>query len=284
MKNISLVLLVLLCLCGCNNSSVNHANRQLHGSGKGLGDGTGSAGGPGKAAKKGSGPEIVLFAAASTHNACEKLIAEFTKDKDVNFKVNYASSGQLASQLLHGAPADIFISANIEWMDSVEKDGLLYERKNLLGNNLVLVVPNDNPLGIAKPEDLLRKDLKRVAMADTNSVPAGMYAKESLMNLSLWDEIKPKIVSGANVRTTLAFVEQGEVLAGIVYSTDAAISDKVKEVYTFPESSHPEIEYPVGLVKASRDNGLARKFYRELSGEKAQQIFSEFGFNVKGIS
>lgn len=275
-------LFVVLVVClsalalGCKSEPEQRAFEP--GSGMGQGDGSGGGRGGGQKLKKGEGVEITIFAASSTQNAVD-LQAEFFKRKyDVNFKMNYASSGQLASQILQGAPADIFLSANTKWMDEVEKKGSVLDKHTFLSNKLVLVVPKGNPAGIKKLKDLLSDQVKRIAVAETESVPAGIYTKESLQKLGFWNGTSKKIVSGANVRVTLAYVERGEVDAGIVYVSDAKITPEIETIVALPADSHSEIQYPVALLASSKGNGMARKFFDFYNTHYSDKIYRTNGF------
>src|SRR5262249_54167719 len=149
------------------------------------------------------------------------------------------------------APAQLFLSANEKWADFVKEKGFVQETKLLLGNSLVIVTPKGNPAGIYKADDLMKTSLNRLAVAGP-TVPAGIYARQALKSLKIWDalEANKKVVPGDNVRVALTYVERGEADAGIVYATDAKISDKVEQVFTFPADAHDPIRYPLVLLKA----------------------------------
>jgi molybdate transport system substrate-binding protein len=190
----------------------------------------------------------------------------------------------LARQIAAGAPADIFISANEKWMDWLEDENLLIpnSRHDLLANRLVLIAPSDkaletrtisantNLISWISPED-------RIAVGDPDHVPAGIYAKSALISLDQWDAISPRLARADNVRAALALVERGEVPLGIVYQTDAGISDRVKIIATFPQDSHPAITYPAALIAGHADT-KATKFFMWLLGDDAGRIFTDYGF------
>jgi molybdate transport system substrate-binding protein len=188
----------------------------------------------------------------------------------------------LARQIDEGAPADIFFSADLSQMDNLDKKNLLEPgtRKNLLSNQLVIVVPADSKLAIASPKDLLKVDVKKIALAEPSSVPAGVYSSKYLTDEGLWNQVKPKIVPVQDVRATLAAVESGNVEAGFVYKTDAAISKKVKIVYEVPTDKGPRITYPVAIVKESKRKNAARDFMTYLQSSTAKSTFKKFGFVV----
>jgi molybdate transport system substrate-binding protein len=222
---------------------------------------------------------VLCAVAASTKDALEEAVAAFTMDTGIKVKLNADDSSKLATQITHDAPADLFLSANEKWAEFVKDEGFATESVPLLGNRLVIVVPNGNPAGVAKPEDLTKEAVKRVAVAGS-TVPAGIYARQALTRLQLWDELakEKKVVAGENVRVTLTYVERGEAEAGVVYATDAGISKKVEAVYTFESTTHDPIVYPLVLLKAGEKNEGARKFYEYLQSPAASAIFQKYGF------
>jgi len=224
------------------------------------------------------GPVLILTA-ASTRDAVQEIAADFTRQTGVAVQVSPEDSGKLATQIVHGAPADLFLSANEKWADYVRDQGLALEMKPLLGNNLVLIVPRGNPARVHVPEDLTGAAVKRVALAGP-TVPAGIYARQALTNLKLLPELEKqnKIATGENVRVTLTYVERGEAEAGIVYGSDARLTDRVEVVYTFAASTHGPIVYPLVLLKAADKNAAARRFYDYLQGPFAARVFEHYGF------
>lgn len=226
---------------------------------------------------------ITVFAAASMRNALDEADAAFTKASGVKVTASYASSSALAKQIEQGAPADIFISANIKWMDYLDQKKLIMPgtRVNLLGNALVLIAPKDSKLDnvkIGKGFDIAKlAGDGRIAVADVKSVPAGLYAKAALQSLGAWTAAEPKLAQAENVRATLAFVARGEAPLGIVYSTDAKIEPKVKIAGVFPEDSHPAIAYPVAATAESKNTQTVR-YLRFLQTPAAKAIFEKYGF------
>ena len=224
--------------------------------------------------------DILVFAAASTKDVIDQIAAEFAKSGGGHVVSSFAASGDLAKQIENGAPAAIFISADQKWMDYVAQRKLIVadSRRNLLGNELVLIAPSDStmPAGV---DGIAGK----LALADPDSVPAGRYAKAALQKLGQWDGVQPSVVSAKDVRAALAFVERGEAAAGVVYATDALVSKKVRIVGAFPDSSHPAIVYPVALV-AGKDDADAKAFYRFLFGPQARQVFLDAGFTLTGAT
>jgi molybdate transport system substrate-binding protein len=222
---------------------------------------------------------VRVLAAASSVDALREIADGFTAATGAEIRLSADDSGKLATQIVHGAPADLFLSANEQWADFVRDRGFALETKSLLSNTLVLIVPAGNPAAIARPADLTAPAVKKVALAG-QAVPAGIYARQALTHLQLLNRLEgeKKIVSGENVRAALAYVERGEVEAGIVFATDARITDKVKTVFTFPAETHAPIVYPLVLLRMGTANEDARKFYDYLQGETAAEIFRKHSF------
>jgi molybdate transport system substrate-binding protein len=227
---------------------------------------------------------VVVFAAASLKNALDEIAASWTVKSGVTVKTSYAASSALAKQIEEGAPADLFISADLDWMDYVEKKNLLKagSRGNLLGNSIVLVASKDWTKGDVKIEpNFLLASLGdgRLAMASVAAVPAGKYGKAALEKLGAWSSVANKVAETENVRAALALVARGEAPLGIVYRTDAAAEPSVKIVGTFPDDSHPPIVYPAAALASSK-NAKAEDFLRYLAGPEAKAIFVKNGFTV----
>ncbi|MGH2340969.1 molybdate ABC transporter substrate-binding protein [Segnochrobactraceae bacterium EtOH-i3] len=227
---------------------------------------------------------VVVFAAASLKNALDAVIAGWSKDTGKTATVSYASSSALAKQIEQGAPADIFISADLAWMDYVGKANAIKTdtRENLLGNKLVLVAPADSTATVEIKEGLDLAALLgdgRLAVGQVDSVPAGKYAKTALTNLGIWPSVQGKLAQADNVRAALLLVSRGEAPLGIVYATDAASDKKVKIIGTFPEGSHAPIIYPVA-VTASSTNPDADSLYKALHTGPAAAAFTAEGFTV----
>jgi molybdate transport system substrate-binding protein len=231
------------------------------------------------------GESVVVFAAASLKNALDEIATGWTAKSGVAVKTSYAASSALAKQIEEGAPADLFISADLDWMDYIETKNLLKAgtRGNLLGNAIVLVAPKDWTKGDIKIESnfplagLLGDG--RLAMAGIASVPAGKYGKASLEKLGVWNSVANKLAESENVRAALALVARGEAPLGIVYRTDAAAEPSVKIVGTFPDDSHPPIVYPAAALASSK-TAKAEDFLRYLAGPEAKAIFVKNGFTV----
>jgi molybdate transport system substrate-binding protein len=224
--------------------------------------------------------EITVFAAASLTDSLKEIATAYEKQSGDKIIFNFGASSTLARQIEEGAPADIFFSADEAKMDGLVKKGLIdtATRKSRLGNSLVIVVAADSALQIHAAGDLTNASIKQIALADTKAVPAGIYAKAWLTRQKLWTVIEPKVVPTENVRGALAAVESGNVEAGVVYKTDAGISQKVKTAYEVPASDAPKISYPMALVKESKQPEAAKRFLDYLSSEEAGQVFKRFGF------
>lgn len=229
--------------------------------------------------------QTIVFAAASTTEAVTEIGAAFAAKKLGTIVPSFDSSSTLAKQIENGAPAGVFLSADEQWMDYLDKKNLIAPgtRSDVLGNALVLIAPKaDKPARIEiGPGFPLVKMLGdgRLSVGDPAHVPAGIYAKAALEALGVWGDVKDRLAAAENVRAALAFVERGETPLGIVYSTDAAASAKVSVVGVFPEDSHPRICYPVGLV-AGHDTPEARAFLEFLKGPEARAIFAKYGFQA----
>ena len=229
--------------------------------------------------------DVVVFAAASLKNALDAVNADWQKTTGKHATVSYAASSALAKQIEAAAPADVFISADLDWMDYLDKKNLIAPgtRHNLLGNALVLIAPTDSK---ADPVDIkqdfpLAKLLGggKLAMADPNAVPAGKYGKAALTKLGVWDSVSGSVAAAENVRACLLLVARDEAPYGIVYKTDAAIEPKVKIVGTFPDNSFPPITYPIAKTAASK-NPDAAAFITYLSGPDGTKQFEHYGFTV----
>ncbi|WP_027859164.1 molybdate ABC transporter substrate-binding protein [Marinobacterium jannaschii] len=227
---------------------------------------------------------ITLFAAASMTNALQEVISRFEAQQDIEVTPVYAASSALARQIARGAPATVFISANRKWMDYLQQQGVVEpsNRATLLNNRLVIIASRDyNTESISLDAGWPLKqqlDGERLAMADPDHVPAGIYAKQALQSLGLWQQAATLITRSRNVRSALALVERGETPLGIVYKTDAMVSPNVRIVAEFPAGSHPAIEYPMALITGSGREDAGNKLYQYLRSEEAAGIFHRYGF------
>jgi molybdate transport system substrate-binding protein len=226
--------------------------------------------------------EILVSAAASLTDVLKEITADYQSQSKHTVKFNFGPSSGLARQIEEGAPADLFFSADLPQMDNLDKNGRLEPgtRKNLLSNQLVIIVPADSKLALSSSKDLLKADVKKIALAEPSSVPVGVYSSKYLTDEGLWEQVKPKIVPVQDVRATLASVESGNVEAGFVYKTDAAISKKVKIVYEVPIDKGPKIIYPVAIVKESKRKDAARDFFNYIRASAGKELFRKYGFLV----
>jgi molybdate transport system substrate-binding protein len=229
-----------------------------------------------------SPPDLIVLAASSLTDAMNEIGPAFTSATHRGVKLSYAASSALARQIEGGAPADVFVSADTEWMDYLQTRKLIDSgsRRNILGNRLVLISPADSTVSITiAPHFALAKLLGdgRLATGNPDSVPVGKYAKEALTHLGVWSEVQDKVAAADNVRAALALVARGEAPLGIVYRTDALVEKKVRIVATFPESSHGPITYPAATTLQARDG--AADFVKFLLSPPARTIFARYGFD-----
>jgi molybdate transport system substrate-binding protein len=228
--------------------------------------------------------EILVFAAASTASALDQIVIAFSRQGIGVARVSYASSSTLAKQIVNGAPAEVFVSANAGWMDYVNRYGAIEKssRFDLLSNRLVLITASDRIIsarsGIQFPLIETLQD-GYLAMGDPDHVPAGMYGKAALESLGFWRSIEDRIARSANARAAVALVERGEAAAGLVYKSDALGRENLQIISTIPPRSHPSVTYPVAIIKGQTGNE-ALAFVDFLKSDIASRIFSEYGFEV----
>jgi molybdate transport system substrate-binding protein len=233
---------------------------------------------PASAEEKG----LTVFAAASMKNALDDIDAAYTAKTGVKIVASYAASSVLAKQIDQGAPADVFLSADTDWMDYAAKQKTINTetRTNLLGNSIVLIAPKDSRIdkvAIASGFDLAKlAGNGRIATGDVNSVPVGKYAKAALEKLGAWEAAAPKFAMAESVRAALTLVARGEAALGIVYATDAKVEPEVKIVGTFPADSHPPIIYPVAATTSAGSGAAA--YLAFLHSSAAKTIFEKYGF------
>jgi molybdate transport system substrate-binding protein len=227
----------------------------------------------------GATTQVLVSAAASTKDVIEALDKDFSGASGAEVKVNAGPSNTLAQQIIAGAPADLFLSANEQWADDVKKAGQAAESVPLLSNKLVIVVPKANPGGVHAPKDLLGPKVKKIALAG-EKVPAGIYAGQALTKLDLLKQLTDadKIVRGQDVRNTLSFVERGEAEAGVVYSTDVRAAKNVETTYEFDPALHDKIVYVLVLLKHGSDNPAAGELFKFWQSPKADDTYKRFGF------
>ena len=225
---------------------------------------------------------LTVSAAISLTNALQEIKSLYQRSKpNVNITYNFGASGALQQQIEQGAPVDVFFSAASKQIDALQQKKLLFPgtRINLLTNRLVLITPR-NGSTLSNFTDLTRPQVKRIAIGEPRSVPAGQYAQELLTNLKIFDTLKSKLVYGNNVRQVLTFVETGNADAGIVYATDAKQSDSVRVGTTAPASLYSPINYPIAVLKDSKNVAAARDFVQFLSSSQARGVFQKYGFGT----
>lgn len=226
---------------------------------------------------------ITIFAAASLTNALQSITTQYQQEHQTEVTTSFASSSTLARQIEAGAPADLFMSADQKWMDYAQKNQSIdgKSRITLLSNSLVLIAPKDSPqqpLTIDEHTDWNRLlQGGSLAVGDPQHVPVGIYAKQALQKLGAWNILADKLAPAQDVRSGLVLVERGEVPLGIVYSSDALISPKVKVIGHFPQQVYPKVEYPLAIV-ADHDSPAVRAFYQYLQEPQAAAIFKQYGF------
>lgn len=229
--------------------------------------------------------EITVFVAASLTNAMQEIGKNYNAKTGDNIRYSFAASSALAKQIEAGAGAQIFISADEQWMDYLEQRKLIEPgtRRSPLSNSLVLVVPADKAQKFEITKDgswLAKVGSGRIAAGDPAHVPAGKYAQEALTNLGSWSQVQPRLAPADNVRAALALVERGEAAAGIVYETDAAVSKTVAVAAKFPSDSHKPVSYPFGVIAGQSGFGV-RAFMNYLGSDEAVAVFTKFGFTIK---
>lgn len=225
--------------------------------------------------------ELLVSAAASLKDSLDEIERAYEKaHPDIQITFNYGSSGTLQKQMEQGAPADLFFSAGTKQMDALVKQNLISKSETALRNELVVVVPKDSELKINTIKLLTQKTVGKVAIGQPETVPAGQYAKESLNSSELWDDLQNKLVFAKDVRQVLTYIETGNADAGFVYKTDALTSDKIRiALYIWP-SVHSPIEYPLGIVKATKHAEEAANLYTYLQSNEASGIFRKYGFQI----
>lgn len=225
-------------------------------------------------------PHLLVFAAASTTDALEEIAESFKREQQVEIDFNFGNSATLATQITQGAKPDLYLSASGEWADKLAADSLVDDRRDLLGNELVVIVPIGSKVAISSPSDLADAAVRHIALGDPESAPAGKYAQQALTKLNLWEGLKSKVVAGDDVRQALVFVESGEAEAGIVYATDATMSTKVTVAAKIDPQLTKPIRYPLVLLKPGSGSAKASLFYDYLGSPAAADIFRKYGFLI----
>lgn len=230
--------------------------------------------------------EIQLYAAASLRDALQELAPALERATGASMVLNLGASSDLARQIVAANRADIYFSADEAWMDHVAKAGLVDagSRRSPLSNRLVVVVPADSTLEVGAAADLASPSVRRLSLAQPETVPAGKYAKAWLESQGRWEAVAERVVPALDVRAALAAVESGAVEAGVVYSTDAAISDRVRVAYEVPESAGPQISYALAALAERPHLDVARTVVAWLAGPRAAPVFERFGFVARAAS
>lgn len=268
-------LILIISLCGCSQSTSTTASTSTPTTPTAVITST--------TATQGPAVELNVAAAASLTDVLKTLDDIYMK-KNPNIKIvaNFASSGTLQKQIEQGAPADIFFSAGASQMNTLQKEALIVNetRQDLLNNKVVLVVPLNGTLSIFSFKDLTVPNVTKIAIGDPGSVPAGSYAMTAFDTLGITASVKSKLILCSDVRQVLTYVQNGDVDAGVVYSTDAATTDKVKVVANAPDSVNAQIVYPIAVVKASKNADAAKAYVAFLASSEAKAIFEQYGFVV----
>ncbi|MGG3279188.1 molybdate ABC transporter substrate-binding protein [Paenibacillus solani] len=227
--------------------------------------------------------ELIVSAAASMTDALKEIqLAYETKNPNIKLNFNFGASGALQQQIEQGAPADLFLSAATKNMNALVEKQLIDadQQKNVLSNEVVAVVSTDGQVSVTGVDDLSKSDVRNIAIGIPESVPAGGYAKEALTSAKLWDSLQSKMVQAKDVRQVLQYVETGNADIGFVYKTDALTSDKVKVAFAVDPTTYTPVEYPIGIVKATKHSKEAEDFYAYLQTQEALDVFVKYGFSV----
>jgi len=224
--------------------------------------------------------ELTISAAVSLTDALEEMQKDFEKDHNVKMKFNLGSSGTLAQQIQQGAPADVFISANQDWMDKLSLSGDIKKntRSDVTGNSIVLVTKKGEKPRVKKIKDLTSKNAGQIAIGNPESVPAGEYTEDTLKHLKKWDDLKDNFIMAKDVRQVLTYTESGNADLGFVYASDAATSDKVEVIDTADKSWHEPIIYPAAVTTDSKNEIMAKDFLDYVKSDKGQDILKKYGF------
>lgn len=229
-------------------------------------------------AREGNPASVVFFAAASTQDAVREISNRFESRSQVPVTLNFAASSTLAQQILAGAGSDLFLSANVRWVEEIMSRGLGSRRRDLLGNRLVVIAPAGSGLRLRKPSGLLDSRFSRLSLADPEGIPAGIYARQALKKLDLWQALESRIVRASDVRQALFFVELGEAEAGIVYSSDARISEGVEPLLELDSALSRPIVYPLVLMESPGE--AAERFFEHLLSPESAEVFRRYGFSI----
>jgi len=224
--------------------------------------------------------KLMISAATSLTAAMEEIQVLYESQNDVELTFNLGGSGSLAQKIQQGAPVDVFISANLEWMDALVRENLIIgeTREEITGNKLVLITGNNSPINYESIDDISAKDIDQIAIGNPESVPAGMYSQQLLHTLDIWDSIEDKLVLAKDVRQVLTYVETGNVDIGFIYESDALTSKSIKVLATVEDGLHDPIIYPAAVLIDTKHENEASDFVEFMASDEAQMIFVKHGF------
>ena len=224
--------------------------------------------------------KLMVSAAVSLTDALEEIQTLYEDENNVELSFSLGGSGSLAQQIQQGAPVDVFISANLEHMDTLEKADLIVEatREDITGNKLVLITGKDSPIDYESIDDISAENIEQIAIGNPESVPAGMYSEQLLNKLNMWDSLKDKVVLAKDVRQVLTYVETGNVDIGFIYESDALTSNSIKVLATAEDDSHDPIIYPATVIKDTKHEKEATDFVTFMASDEAQKILIKHGF------
>jgi molybdate transport system substrate-binding protein len=226
---------------------------------------------------------LLVGSASSLQDALKELTPLFqSAHPGITVKYSFTAPGSLQQQIERGAPIDVFISGASKQMDALQSKGLILPetRRNLVSNQLALVVPRSSSLKLTDFRQLTNSEVKRIVIGEPRSVPVGQYAEEVFRSLGIWEQLRPKLVFGNTARNVLAGVESGNADAAVIFATDATISQRVRQVAVAPKDSHAPIVYPIAVVSASRQQKAARTYVAFLTSSRARPVFSKYGFST----
>jgi len=224
--------------------------------------------------------ELTISAAVSLTDALHEIKNTYEKEHNVDLTFNFGGSGTLAQQIQQGAPADVFISANQDWMDTLEKEDQIIDdtRKNVTGNSIVLITQQDSKLDYGSFEDISASDIDQIAIGNPESVPAGNYTEQTLKHINIWNELENEFIFAKDVRQVLTYVESGNADTGFVYESDALTSDQIKILATAEPDWHDPITYPGALIADTQHEQEAASFLDYMISDEAQEILKKYGF------
>lgn len=256
MKRAVILFFLLVLIAGCSNNADNHS-------------------------KNSQSTTLTVSAAVSLTDALDELKTQYEKDHDIALKFNLGGSGTLAQQIQQGAPADIFISANEDWMNTLEQNGDIdaETRHDIASNRIVMIARKNSNLKLRSIQDLDPSKVDQIAIGNPESVPVGKYTKQTLENMHLWNKLsQDQLVQAKDVRQVLSYVETGNTEIGFVYESDAKISDKVKVLAVADTHAHDPIVYPAAVTSASKHKEAAKEFLSFLQSDQAQKTLQKYGF------